>query len=387
MNYARLMIVFVCSLTVAAAVFGVPGYKAVKTYSDVNEVRNHLRYQIEAGETIAAAPADATLSTAYLEIIFGENPELLDQLLGVVDRGMAETPDMNLGQVAAIIVTYRQDEAQQISEVVAHIVGEFPLGRRQVNMHKGGFMENRMDGNLWDTKRSALSFVGRDIIVWAEDETVERPQQELIEAIFAGEISYLVNTISEDPLYYTAVFPNPRDLVPMRMRPHIRAILYNGMISPQGGEMDMIALCNDERSAGRMVSMFQDAVDSAETALRTRFGGEIVETAWNKDRPEVWWAYEMAEALDKIKLTQSESTIRLDANYEREVVNAIMKIIERFGRDYTAILGVQDQKVFPGEVRDFMGDGNENPRWTPSHVTGPDWPFGPTTLKSDIQPE
>lgn len=370
----------------AAVVLGVPGYKVLRTYNDFSEVKNHIRYQIESGETIAAAPADATLSSAYLEIIFGENPELLDQLLDVVERGMAESPDMNLGQVASIIVTYRQDEAGQIKDVVAHIVGEFPLGRRQVNLHKGGYMENRMDQNLWSTKRSMISFVGRDIIVWAADETIERPQQELIEAIFAGEITYLVNTISKDPLYFTAVFPNPRDLVPMRMRPHIRAILYNGMISPQGGSMEMIALCNDERSAGRMVSMFQDAVDSAETALRTQFGGEIVETAWNSDRPEVWWAYELAETLDKINLSQSESTIRLDASYEREVVNAIMKILERFGRDYTAILGVQDQKVLPEEVRDFMSDGNVNPRWTPSHATGPDWPFGPTSLKNPAQP-
>jgi len=359
----------------------VPGYKAAKTFKDFSEVKNHLRYQIETGETIAAAPADATLSTAYLEIIFGENPELLDQLLVVVDKGMEETPDMNLGQVAAIIVTYRQDDAGQISEVVAHIIGEFPLGRRRVNMHKGGYMENRMDQNLWQAKKSVVSFVGRDIVVWAADETTERPKQELVEAIFAGEISYLVRDIAEEPLHYTAVFPNPRDLVPMRMRPHIRAVLYNGVISPQEGEMEMIALCNDERSAGRLVDMFQDAVDSAESALRTRFGGEIVETAWRGDQPEVWWAYELAETLDKIKLDQSESTIRLSVDYEREMVNAIMKIIERFGRDYTAILGVQDQKVAPQDVRDFMKDGNFNPRWTPDHVTGPDWPFGPTSLK------
>lgn len=375
MNFKRFFVFIASFAVLSAAVLGMTGHRAWNTYEDAKEVESNVKYLLETGDSIGTAPAEDTLSAAYLEIIFGDNPELLTPLLEIVKKGMESTPDMSLGEVAAIIVTFRKTDDDKIENVVAHIVGEFSLGRRKVNMHPDGYFKNRLDKDTFETKKTAIGFLGRDIEVWAQDENIERPQQEIIEAIYSGEILTVAESIKDRPLYFTAVFPAPREVLPMRMRPHIRAILYNGSLSSVGGEGEFVALANDERSADRVVSMIDDIITSAEVTLRTKFGGTIVETAWSGEQPDSWWAYELANMLEDIEITKSERTVRISADYERRVVNAMMKTIERFGRDYAAIRGVQDEKLLPPDVQKMMEGNQYTPRWTENHQWGPDWPF------------
>lgn len=384
MNFKRFLIFMASTLVLTAAVLGLTAFRSVAVYNDVTEIRDHVKYLVETGDSISTESAETALSSAYLEIIFGDNPQLLEQLLGIIDQGMVDAPDMNLGEVAAIIVTYRKNDQGDVEEVVAHIIGEFPLGRRTVNMHPSGYMANRMDENLWNSKRAAINFLGRDIAVWAKDDQVERPQQEIVEAIFAGEVLLVADSIATKPLYFTAVFPAPRDLLPMRMRPHVRAILYNGYMEPAGGKMEIVALCNNERSAQRALAMFHDVLDSAQVGLRARFGGTVTETAWDKEYVESWWAYELANTIQDLDIVQNDQTISISSEYGRVMVNAIMKIIERFGRDYTAIRGVQEEKNLPPDVQEFMKGNPYTPRWTEAHKWGPDWPFPPPN-KVDVQ--
>ena len=374
MNLRRFFIMACCFVAMSLVLFGFTGFRAANVYNDARDIESNIKYLIDTGD-LGTAPAESTLSAAYLEIIFGDNPELLAPLLEVIKKGMEETPDISLGEVASIIVTFRKDDDGNIEDVVAHIIGDFSLGRRQVNVHPDGFFQNRVDDNLMNTKQAAIKFAGRDITVWAKDETVERPQQEMIEALYSGEILLVAEAVKDRPLYFTAVFPAPRQILPERMRPHIRAILYNGSMSSAGGEGEMVALANDERSADRVLSMFEDLITSAEVTLRTKFGGAITETAWSSDQPGAWWAYELANTLEDMTITKNDKTIRLSVDYERRVVNAIMKTIERFGRDYTAIRGVQEEKMLPQEVQDMMQGNDWTPRWTAQHQWGPDWPF------------
>jgi hypothetical protein len=377
MNFRRLLILSACLAASVVGLLGITGYRAVNVYNDARSIESNVRYLIESGESIGTAPASSALSIAFLEIVFGDNPDLLAPLLEIIGKGMEETPGMSLGEVASILVTYRKSDAGEISEVVVHILGEFALGRRQVRMHQDGFFANQYDDNLYDTQQSVIKMLGRDIIVWAKDDAEERPQQELVEAIFTGEIMTLANNIKDKPLYFSAVFPAPRQILPLRMRPHIRAILQNGTISSSGGNAEFIALANDERSADRVMGMIEDLKTSAEVTLRSKFGGTIVQTAWSDDQPEVWWAYEFANIMEEANITRSEQTIRLSADFERRAVNAVMKGIERFGQDFTGVRAVQFEKMLPeevGEYTDFkrLGIQESTERW------GPDWPFPPS---------
>jgi hypothetical protein len=369
-----------------AGTLAATGYRSVRLYDNMTDIRDQVRYLIENEGTIGQAPAETTLSATYLEIVFGDDPELLAELKLAVERGMRETPDVQQGEISAIIVTYRRNGDDRIENVVAHVVGGFPLGQRKISMHRDGFFASQIAENLWSTGDSALRFLGRDIAVWAKNEEDERGQRELIEAIFSGEILSLADSISQKPMYYTAVFPAPRQIVPTKMRPHVRAILLNGMLSAERGEFEMIVLTDNERATALVSSMMFDLKTSMQIAMRTRFRGVLQESPWGPYVP-VWWAYEMANTMEDMELTRRDKTVRLSARYERRMVNATLKTIERFGRDYTAIRGVKDQKLDPRVVDARLQSRKPGHYWGDDHRWGPDWPIGVSTNLLIQRPE
>ena len=354
------------------------GYRSFRLYSTVSDVQAQVRYLIDSGATIGQTSADSALSSAYLEIIFGDDPELLNQLKAVVDRGMAAMPDVQQGEISSIIVTYRKNGDDRIENVVANIMGGFPLGRRNISMHRDGFFANQIDQNLWQTGDSALRFLGRDLAVWANNEDDERDQRELIEAIFAGEVLVVANSITDKPMYFTAVFPAPRQIVPAKMRNHVRAILLNGYLSAERGSMELVVLADNERSTALISSMMHDLKISILVGLRTRFRGVMEDTPWGPSIP-VWWAYEMANTVEDMELVRRDRTVRLSTRFERRMVNATLKTIERFGRDYSQIRGVQEEKLDPRVVDARLRSTKPGHYWSDAHRWGPDWPIGVST--------
>jgi hypothetical protein len=371
-------------LVVSSVLLLVTGYRSIRLYSNVNDVVNQVKHLIENGGTIGQTPADTALSSTYLEIIFGDDPELLAQLKQIVEKGMQETPDVKDGEISAIIVTYRKNGDDKIENVVAHIAGGFPLGRRKISMHRDGFFAEQIDNNLWQTGDSELKFLGRDLIVWAGNEDDERAQKEILEAIFSGEITVLADSIAAKKLYYTVVLPAPKQIVPPQMRSHVRAIMLNGMLSPEQGTFETIVLTDNERSASMVSSMMYDMKLSALVGLRTRFRGVLEDSPWGPYIP-VWWAYEMANTVEDMELARRERTVRLSSQYERRMVNATMKTIERFGRDYSQIRGVEEEKLDPRVVDARMQTGKPVHYWSESHRWGPDWPFSAASTNILIQ--
>jgi len=365
-----------CALLLCA--FVVTGYRSLRLYGNVTDVQSQIRYLIDSGGTVGQTPADSALSSTYLEIIFGDDPELLAQLKSVVERGMATMPDVQRGEVSAIIVTYRKNGDDRIENVVAHIMGGFPLGRRKISMHRDGFFANQIDENLWQTGDSSLKFLGRDLAVWANNEDDEREQRELIEAIFSGEILVMAEGISKKPLYFTAVLPAPRQIVPQKMRAHVRAILLNGYLSPDQGSIEMVVLTDSERATTLVSSMLFDLKTSILISLRTRFRGVLEDSPWGPYVP-VWWAYEMANTVEDLELVKRDRTVRLSAQFQRRMVNASLKTIERFGRDYSQIRGVQEEKLDPRVVDARLQSDKPGHYWGNDHRWGPDWPIGAGT--------
>jgi len=354
------------------------GYKTLRIYNSLTEFRTDIKYLIESGGTIGQAPAESALSAEYLDLIFGNQPELLEQLKKAVEQGMEKMPDVRQGEVSAIIVTYRKNGDDQIENVVAHVTGGFPLGRRKISMHRDGFFASQLDKNLWATGESSLKFLGRDLIVWANTEEDERTQKELIESIFSGEVIVLADSISEKPIHYTAVFPSPQQLVPQRMRKHVRAMVMNGMLSPENGAIELIVLSESERSAAMVGSMVQDLKMALHIALRTRFAGVLIDSPWGPYVP-VWWAYEMANTLEDVQIERKERTVSMSVQYERRMVNASLKTVERFGRDYSQIKGTQEDKLDPRVVDASLQTKKPLHYWSEAHKWGPDWPFGSST--------
>lgn len=378
MNWRRIAYLTIVLALLVGGALAVTGYRSVRLYRSVTDVSSQIRYLIENGGTIGQAPADTALSSSYLEIIFGDDPELLAQLKKAVEKGLEETPDVKDGEIAAIIVTYRKNGDDKIEHVVAHVVGGFPLGRRKISMHRDGFFASQIGENLWSTGDSALKFLGREMIIWANSEDDARAQREIIEAIFSGEVSVLADNIMEKPLYYTAVLPAPRHVVPDKMRSHVRAILMNGSLAPDRGTFDLVVLTDNERSSALVSSMMYDLRTSMLVGLRTRFGGVKEDSPWGPTIP-VWWAYEMANTVEDMQLTRRDRTVRLTSQYERRMVNATLKTIERFGRDFSQIRGVQQEKLDPRIVDARMRTRKPLHYWSEAHRWGPDWPIAAST--------
>ena len=361
-----------CLAVVGLVVVGVRAYRMADIARDFEA---QVRYMIENGGTIGAAPANATFSTHYLEAIFGENPELLAQLQGVVQRGLEETPALNLGEVAAMIVTHRQDQDGQVTDVAAHVVGGFPLGRMAPQFHRHGFFRHQIDENLWDMGNSVLRFLGRDMVLFA-DEDVVGVQMEIIEGILQGNIIPLVNNL-EKPIYYTAVFPDPRRIVPPQLRHHVQAVVTRGSIAPYEGRSEFILLTTTPRSATYATSVLSDMKRMAEIALKTKFKGVVQETEWG---PMInpWWAYEMVKTSEEAVIEREENIVRMRTEYERVMVNAVLKTLERFGRDWNAMRLTMEERMDPREVDRLMATRKPLHYWSEEHRWGPDWPIAPS---------
>lgn len=355
---------------------GMPiGLRAYRMAFIARDFEAQIRYMIENGGTIGAAPAELTFSDLYLEAIFGDNPELLDQLRVVIRRGIEDDPDLNLGEVAAMIVTHREDDEGNVSDVAAHIVGGFPLGRMSPQFHRDGFFRHQLDDNLWTMGNSILRFAGRDMVLFA-DEQVADSQTEIIGGMLDGNIIPLVNNL-EKPIFYTAVLPNPRRVVPHQLRHHVQAVLYRGALAPYAGRSEVVLLTASQRSANYTMSVVSDLKRMAELALKTKFHGIERDTPWGP-HIDPWWAYEMAQTSLRAGIEREENVVRISTEFDRVMVNAVLKSIERFGRDWRRMRLVMEDHVDPREVDRLMATRKPLHYWSEEHRWGPNWPIAPT---------
>lgn len=361
-----------------AAVF--IGFRAKRLYHTAREWKTEVRYLIENGGTIGEAPATEAMDQGYLEAVFGGDPDLLAKLRSVIAKGMAEDPAMNLGEVAAMVVTYHVNSDKRVEDVAAHIIGGFPLGQRKRGMHRDGFFQHQIDNNLWNAGNSAVAFLGRDILVFA-DEAVVNKQQELLESILSGNILPLASSIIDRPLFYTAVFPDPRRVVPPQLRPHVQAVIVKGHLSPDDGSWEMMVLTPKPESATYALSMIYDMKLAGQIALQSKFGGLELETAWGKQVPS-WWAYEMFQTLQKTSVEKEQNIVRLKVSFDRTMVNATLKSIERMGRDLAQMQGTLEEKLDPRLVDARMQSSKPLHYWGEDHRWGPDWPIGNATSRT-----
>lgn len=357
----------------AVVTMTIVGRRAWRMVEIGRDWRSEMRYLIENGGTIGEVPASDAFEDGYLEAIFGGDPDLLSKLRGVISKGLAEDPTLSLGEVAAMIVTYRKNGDNRIEDVVAHVVGGFPLGQRKPGFHRDGYFSAQIDRNLWNSGNSALGFLGRDIVLFA-DEAVANQQQGLLESVLTGDIIPLVDMIKDRPIYYTAVFPDPRRVVPAQLRPHVQAFIMKGHLAPYEGAWELIVLTPKPDSASYALSILYDMKLTAQMALQSRWQGVVLDTAWGPSIP-MWWAVELANTLQNTTIEKEQNIVRLRVDFERVMVNAVLKSIERMGRDMAQMRGSMDEKLDPRLVDARMRSEKPLHYWSDPHNWGPDWPI------------
>ncbi|MFH0909794.1 MAG: hypothetical protein V1929_13625 [bacterium] len=364
------------AVAACATIAGVTSFRTYRIYKTATDIRSQVRYLIENGTTIGEAPAAQTFSLQYLEGIFGDNPDLLDQLKSVVSQGLADDPSLNLGEVAAMVVTYRKGEDGKVDDVVVHVAGGFPLGRRKPGFHRDGYLRAQIDESLWEAGSTLVSFVGRDLIVFANDDTL-RSQEEILEGIYSGNIMPLVESLHR-PLYYTAVFPDPQRVVPPQLRHHVQACIIKGHMGMNEGSIETILLTPSPRSAAYALTLLHDLRIASLIVFRARWSGIVADTPWG---PTVgsWWAYELANTVESMTMEKEQNIVRMKSKYERVMVNVTLKCLERFGRDLAQMRGSLEERLDPRLVDARMKTRKPLHYWSEEHKWGPDWPIRDTT--------
>lgn len=368
--FGVLAVVLLCLVAGTAVI----SYRAKRLYHVARDWKSEIRYLIENGGTIGEAPVTETMDQGYLEAVFGGDPDLLAKLRTVIAKGMAEDPSMNLGEVAAMLVTYRKT-GDTVEDVAAHIIGGFPLGQRKRGFHRDGFFNHQIDHNLWNAGNSAIAFLGRDILVFADEAVVAR-QQEMLESVLSGNILPLAKAVAERPLYFTAVFPDPRRVVPPQLRPHVQAFIMKGFLGANAGSYEMMVLTPNPDSASYALSVIYDMKIAGQIALQSRFGGVEVETQWGKQIP-TWWSYEMFNTMQRTTMEKEQNIVRMKVDFERVMVNATLKSIERMGRDLAQMQGSMEEKLDPRLVDARMQSQRPGHYWNKEHHWGPNWPIPP----------
>jgi hypothetical protein len=252
--------------------------RAHRLYRIGTDLHRQVRLLIQNGDTVGGVPTEEALAVSYLDAIFGDNPELLDRLKGIVRRGLADVPRLNLGEVTAMLVTYRRSEEGVVEGVAAHVMGGFPLGRRRPGMHRDGYFRHLVDRRIWNAGNIAIGLLGRDMVIFS-DTDIKEQHDGIIEEVFNGRIDRLVGYLDR-PLHFTMVFPDPRRIVPPQLRNHVQAIVLKGFISPQEGEFETIILTPSQRSAAYTLGVIGDMKRAGEVALQTKWHGVMKQTEW-----------------------------------------------------------------------------------------------------------
>ena len=368
----------IAAVVVAAVGLGVAfySYRAIRVYRVASNFESQIRYLIENGGTIGEAPAAETFSMDYLQAIFGENPDLLEKLKVIIQQGLADQPSLNLGEVAAMIVTYHVTDDGKVEDIVAHAVGGFELAREKPGFHRNGYFFQQLDNNLWNYGNVLVSFLGRDMVLFSNDEAVTKTHQELLDSLFVGDISLLVENLKR-PMYFTAVFPDPRQVVPPQLRHHVQALIFRGYLGQRKGEWEVLVLTPSPKSASYALSILSDMKTASDFALKTRWKGVVQQKPWGPTI-DPWWAYELVRTSERMTMEKDENLVRMKTDFERVMVNAVLKSIERLSRDLAQMKGSLTEKLDPREVDARLKTRKPDHYWSEPHQWGPDWPIAPT---------
>ncbi len=362
-------------LLVALAAGAYVGWRAFGVYQTAYGGFQHLRYLLESGESVEGQPAEDVLSDSYLRSLFGDNPELVERLKTVVDLGMATDANLKLGNVSAMIVTYRKRNDGSIDDAAIYAVGGFPDPKsKRLGFHSTGYFKQDLDPSLWLTGNSIMNLLGRDVIVFCEQEKAEAHMALLFDLLNGG-IMPLAQRIVEAPVHYAIVFPDPKMLAPPNLRNNLQTVMIKGRMDGDSGESQIILVSPTPRAAGLVHTVMKDMVALARATFHDKYSGYIKQMPWGPMN-DTWWSVEYVKLMDSMRVVQDQVLVVVQVEYDRSKNNAILKTIERAGRDMAMQKAFSLSGDLPWEFAYRLKDNPSGGYWSDPHRWGPEWPLG-----------
>ena len=365
---------FMFCLVAALLVGAFYAWRAFDVYRTAKGTYDHLRYLLESGETLEGEPADEVLSDDYLMGLFGNNPELVTRLKSIVDLGMATDESLKTGEVTAMVVTYQKVDGE-IRDAAIYVLGGFtdPKNSR-LGFHSSGYFQQELDPGLWLTGNTVMNMFGRDVVIFCEKEKAEQ-HMALLYDLLNGGILPLASKVVESPLHYSIVIPSPRQIAPPNLRNHLQTVFITGTMAADESETEIRFITGNPLKATHVHAILKDMLSMARMTFHDRFGGYIKQRSWGPQN-DMWWATEYVDLIDTSTLVLTPDMVSLRVSYDRAKNNAVLKTIERGGRDLAAQRAFTLAGDLPWEFVYAQKDNPSGAYWSKDHRDGPEWPLG-----------
>ena len=247
-----------------------------KVVLETNQVRSTVQEAAKRQEMVVKARARKEFSPAFLQMAFGDNPPLLEQIKDTLSKAIGEKPSLTQGDVAMMLVTYRAEG--ELHDVAIHVFGNLNPERLPA-FSTEGYWKSQLPEQFYNMGQTGLSLLGREVLILASKD-VEKRQREFIDAS-TNDRYPVVEDYFHDPVSFIAVIPEPAKLFSDQYRPFMAAALIKGKMSLDEARMELVALSFDQRKAQELAQMLSDARVMATSLARMRFGGaQMAETAF-----------------------------------------------------------------------------------------------------------
>lgn len=241
---------------------------------ETNQLRNVVQESASRQDMILKTPARKEFSAAFLQMAFGDNPLLLDQIKGALGKAVGDKPSLSHGDIAMMLVTYRAEG--ELRDVAIQVFGNLSPSYLP-KFSSDGFWRGQLNEQFYNIGQSGLSMLGREVLILANKE-VEKRQREVLDAGLTGEYP-IIRDYLHDPVSFIAVLPEPNRLFTEEFRPYMAAVLIKGKLSLDGLRAEMVVLSFDPQKARELAQMLSDLRMMALGLARLRSGGFKVSAA------------------------------------------------------------------------------------------------------------
>ena len=261
--------IVVSLVVVVGAVLGITVTKRFRrAVAETNQVRNAVEEAARRQEMLVKAPARKEFSPAFLQMAFGDNPQLLEQIKEALNKAIGEKPQLSQGDVAMMLVTYRAEG--DLRDVAIHVFGNL-VPEHLPAFSSQGYWKGQLPENFYQIGQTMLSVLGREVMILANKE-VEKRQRELLDAGLNDRFT-MVQDYFHDPVSFIAVIPEPGKLFSDRFSPYMAAVLVKGKFSMDESRTELVALSYDQHKAQELAQVLSDTRLMAISITRLRYSG------------------------------------------------------------------------------------------------------------------
>jgi hypothetical protein len=245
-----------------------------RVVQETNQVRTVVQEAVKRQDMVVKTPARKEFSAAFLQMAFGDNPQLLGQIKDSLDKALGENPTLAQGDVAMMLVTYRAEG--ELRDVAIHIFGNL-MPEKLPAFSSEGYWKSQLPDNFFQMGQSMLATLGREVVILAAPDA-EKRQRDLLESILNDRYDAVQNYL-HDPVSFIIVIPEPGLLFTDRFRPYMAAALIKGKISLDEARAEMVALSMDPQKARELAQLLSDTRMMAIGIARVRYGSSVAESA------------------------------------------------------------------------------------------------------------